>query len=367
MFIQKLFLYILRTTLQTFPTTQHVRLYKLQLPEIDGSLTKVRLITHNICKHSSRFLFLLFRKLNNSAMTNDIPHTNFSELNEQPAEPLAVAEPSAQTLISHAHDSIMNPLQPEENSQMETPSPRTHENNEEPSHDLSTVRNFVYTMITLLQEFLKSSDEQGDTNRPLRIMTQTTSRRPEHNNSKETSNHHLLHELYKAIEIIAKRHQFQPHDKKSQNDHPQSTETLPKSLIQQIHNLQQQVEKLHRLPTSQEAPQRNSHRKPETRSCFHCGKYGHVAKFCRSRPLPKTLLQAKRTTHLSRQQSSIRQPNHQLLCPTGYDPSVYHPLNNWQLPPRRPRNISSPATTILPHQNNTKPTSSQTSNLEPED
>jgi len=89
-------------------------------------------------------------------MTNDKSHTNFSEFNEQSAEPLAVAEPSAQTLTSHAHDSIMNPPQPEDNSQMETSSPRTHENNDESSHDLYTVRNFVYTIITLLQEFLKS-------------------------------------------------------------------------------------------------------------------------------------------------------------------------------------------------------------------
>ena len=83
-------------------------------------------------------------------MNNDISDAEFSEYNEQPAEPLPAAEPSAQTLTLHAQDGIMNPPQPEENSQMETSSPRTHENNEEPSYDLHTVRNFLYKIITLL-------------------------------------------------------------------------------------------------------------------------------------------------------------------------------------------------------------------------
>jgi len=50
-------------------------------------------------------------------MTNDISDTNFSEVNEQSAEPSAMAEQSAQTLTSQEHDNIMNTPQPEENLQ----------------------------------------------------------------------------------------------------------------------------------------------------------------------------------------------------------------------------------------------------------
>jgi len=298
-------------------------------------------------------------------MNNDISDAEFSECNKQPAEPLPAAEPSAQILTSHAQDGIMNPPQPEEHLTMEMSSPRAHENNEEPSHDLSTVRNFIYKTITLLQEFLKSSDEQGDTNRPLHIMTQKTNTRTKHSNSKETSNHHLLHEIYKAIEIIAKQHQFQRHDKTSQNNHSRSTEILSQSLPQQIHNLQQQVGKIHRLQTSQRS-QQNSHRKPETRSCYRCGKHGHVARFCRSWPLPTKILPINQRPHLFRKQSFIRQPHHQQLRNIGYNPTEYDPLNNWQLSPLCSRKISSPDATTLPHKNNNKPTSSQRSNLEPE-
>jgi len=68
-------------------------------------------------------------------MTNDVSDTDSSELNEQPAESIAVAEPSAQMLTSHTQDDISNLPQPEENSQIETSSPRAHGNNEEPSYD----------------------------------------------------------------------------------------------------------------------------------------------------------------------------------------------------------------------------------------
>jgi len=293
-------------------------------------------------------------------MTNDISDTDFSELYEQPAEPLAAAEQSAQTLTSHTQDDITNPPQLEENSQMQTSSPRAREDNEEPSYDLHTVTNFIHKIITLLQEFLISLNESEDTNKPLRIMKQTTNEQPKHSNSKETSYHHLSHKLHKAVEFITKQHQLQ--DKKSYKNYPQSIERIP--LSQQIHNLQQQVGKLHRLQISQEGPQRNSHRKPETRTCFRCEKYGHVAKYCRSRPLPKKLLQTNQRTHLFREQSFIRQQHHQQLRNLSYNPSEYDPINNWQLSPRCSRKISSPNTTTLPDKTNIKQTSSQISNLE---
>ena len=193
-----------------------------------------------------------------------------------------MAEPSVQTLISPAPDSNINTLQSEENLQIETSSPRAHGNNEELSHDLHTIRNFIHKIITFLQEFLTSLNETGDTNTSPHITEQKINRRSTHSNSKETSNHHLLHDIHTAIETIAKQH-----DKTSQNYHPRSTKTLPQSLPQQIHNLQQQIYKLYRLQTNHEEPPRNFHRNPETRTCFWCEKYSHVAKFCRSKPLSK--------------------------------------------------------------------------------
>jgi len=103
-------------------------------------------------------------------MTNDTSDTKFFEFTEQSAEPLTVAEPSVQTLISHAHDSHMNTLQSEENLQIEISSPRAHGNNEELSHDLHTVRNFIHKIITLSQELLTSLNEKGDTNTSPLIM-----------------------------------------------------------------------------------------------------------------------------------------------------------------------------------------------------
>ena len=169
----------------------------------------------------------------------------------------------------------------------------------------------------MLQEFLTSLNEKGDTNTSPHIMEQKINRRPTHSNSKETLNHHLLHDIHTAIETIAKQHQLQ--DKKSYKNYPQSIEKIP--LSQQIHNIQQQVNKLHRLQTNHEEPPRNFHRKPETRTCFRCAKYGHVAKFCRSKPLlqNKKSPQTNQRTHLLRKQSFIRQQHHQQLHNL-YDP-----------------------------------------------
>ena len=106
--------------------------------------------------------FFFFSNLTTSAMTNHISDTKLSEFTEQSAEPSTVAAPSVQTLNSPAHGSNMNTLQSEETQQIETSSLRAHGNNEELSHDLLTVRNFIHKIITLSQEFLTSLNEKGD-------------------------------------------------------------------------------------------------------------------------------------------------------------------------------------------------------------
>jgi len=297
-------------------------------------------------------------------MTNHISDTKLSEFTEQSAEPSTVAAPSVQTLNSPAHGSNMNTLQSEETQQIETSSLRAHGNNEELSHDLLTVRNFIHKIITLSQEFLTSLNEKGDTNTSPHIMEQKINRRPTHSNSKETLNHHLLHDIYTALETVAKQHQFHKHDKTLQNYHLRSKETLPQSLPQQIHNLQQQINKLHRLQTNQEEPPRNFHRKPETRTCFRCAKYGHVAKFCRSRPLSKKS-QTNHRTHFFKEQPPIRQRHRKQLHPTGHNSSVYDTLHNWQLLTLKSGKNCSSRKTKPQHKHKLNQASPQKSSLTP--
>jgi len=94
-------------------------------------------------------------------MNNNLSETNFSEVYEQSAEPLPVAEPNVQTLITSTLKSNMTKIPSEENPQIQTPSLQAHEDIAQPPYDLSTVRNFVSTITTLLQVFLKSVDEKG--------------------------------------------------------------------------------------------------------------------------------------------------------------------------------------------------------------
>ena len=72
-----------------------------------------------------------------------------------------MAEPNVQTLITSTLKSNMTKIPSEENPQIQTPSLQAHEDIAQPPYDLSTVRNFVSTITTLLQVFLKSVDEKG--------------------------------------------------------------------------------------------------------------------------------------------------------------------------------------------------------------
>jgi len=134
------------------------------------------------------------------------------------------------------------------------------------------------------------------------------------------------------MDSTTNQHRFQLHDKKSHPNSPQSTETIPQSISQQLYNLQQQVGKIHLIQMSQEKSQRHKPRKPETRVCFLCEKYGHVAKYCRTRPLPKPIFSTNHRTHLFKVQTPIRQRHRKQLHPTSHNSSVYNPLHNSQLP-----------------------------------
>jgi len=220
-------------------------------------------------------------------MNNQISDANFSEFKEQSEAPSTVTEPSLQTLISPAKDNNKNTLQSEENLPTETSTLRAHENNDELSHNLHTIRNFLHMIITLSQDFLTSLNKKEDTNTSLQSTT---------------------------------------------TEVPKTQPNMQQSLMNKLTAIHEQIARIHQLQSNQE--KQRQHKKPETRACFRCGKIGHVAKICRSKLFlqNKQLSQTNQGTYLHRKQTFIRQRQCKQSHPTDHNSSAYDPLHNWQLP-----------------------------------
>jgi len=121
-----------------------------------------------------------------------------------------------------------------------------------------------------------------------------------------------------------------------------SNQNTQGTIIRKLTAIQQQIERMQQTKNDQN--QQHLPKKPETRACFRCGKIGHVAKFCRSKPSSKTL-QPNCRTQLFEEQMSIRPRHRKQLYPTSQTSSFYDPLHNWQLPTLQSRkNISSRTT-----------------------
>jgi len=113
--------------------------------------------------------------------------------------------------------------------------------------------------------------------------------------SKETSYHHFPCNLLDIITDLT-----QPSEK-SHTTYPPSIHKHQQPLPQQIHILQQQVEQILQLQKRQNGFKK---RNPETRTCYRCNTYGHIAKNCRraptnktARPKRKTIVQPTRYPH----------------------------------------------------------------------
>ena len=138
-----------------------------------------------------------------------------------------------------------------------TSTPRTHGNNKDSTKDLHTVDIFEHKTLNLFQEFLSFLDEK--------IKNETTSHLTKHDKN------------------IRPRQNRIPETQPNPNTQSStSNQNIQDKMMLKLPNIQRQIERMRRVKKKQN--QQQLHKKLETRTCFRCGKLGHVTKFCRSKP-----------------------------------------------------------------------------------
>jgi len=239
-------------------------------------------------------------------MSTEIPDTKLFDEKEQSAEKFPETESNFQTPLSSAHANNINTnLLQDDHKPLASPS-LTHANNKDPFEDLRKLKNSEQITMKLFQDFLSFLDER------------TKHETAAHNQERDEN---IRPRLIQATNI---------HPNPTPHDSPSNQDTQGK-IMHKLTAIQQQIERMHQ--TKYDQKQQKLHKKPETRACFRCDKIGHVAKFCRSKPLTKYKIESQaQNSAQCHQKQTLFPPRHRAQAhPKMLNAFQYDPWHNWPL------------------------------------